>query len=536
VIFTNHRKGSEMSRFRIITRSLILIVMACLLIIASEPAKAVPSAAVYLDVDTTSDDLSKTACTSAENDCSLRGAVEFVNHAVTGPDYFISIPAGTYSLTLTGDLENDNQTGDLDFLHNKVHLEGTGSSSTILDGQSSDRVLDNRGADLTVEHLKINWGVAPEGDYGGGGVINRGTASMRVDDVMIMNNSVTGSDTSLDVGGGISNIGILSIHNSIIRVNIACYGGGIANLFAALTITDTTIFMNTAQSENSCGRGGGIYSKTGSSLFELSNVLVMGNDAARGAGVYCESVTHGNISDTTIGNNTASAEGGGLVNYANLTLNRVTLSGNQSVSFGGGITNYADLTLVNVTISGNSSLHGGGIYAYGPSSISMNHCTVAENTGTGINLGYAYVDNPGSIFVSHNTILASSNFGGTCILQNSITDLGYNLSSDHSCGFMAGTPYHDLIDTNPALGSLQDNGGLTQTMALLWGSSAVDRADPASMLAKDQRLAFRPINGDVTWGDIVPGAVPDIGAYEYASYPLNFFFWMPSIFVSIYID
>jgi hypothetical protein len=61
-------------------------------------------------------------------------------------------------------------------------------------------------------------------------------------------------------------------------------------------------------------------------------------------------------------------------------------------------------------------------------------------------------------------------------------------------------------------------------MALLPASPAIDTADPAITQTKDQRLAFRPVDGDV-----IPGAISDIGAYEYLSIPPNVFFWLPLI-------
>src|SRR5262249_44043164 len=59
----------------------------------------------------------------------------------------------------------------------------------------------------------------------------------------------------------------------------------------------------------------------------------------------------------------------------------------------------------------------------------------------------------------------------------------------------------DSITGDPKLGPLADNGGPTQTMALLPGSPALNAAGPALAPATDQRGFAR-------------GAAPDIGAYE----------------------
>jgi Ca2+-binding RTX toxin-like protein len=68
----------------------------------------------------------------------------------------------------------------------------------------------------------------------------------------------------------------------------------------------------------------------------------------------------------------------------------------------------------------------------------------------------------------------------------------------------------DLLNVNPLLDSLADNGGPTHTHALLSGSPALDAANPNSSLASDQRGLPRPKDAD---GDAVFRA--DIGAFEY---------------------
>lgn len=91
-----------------------------------------------------------------------------------------------------------------------------------------------------------------------------------------------------------------------------------------------------------------------------------------------------------------------------------------------------------------------------------------------------------------------------------LTSNGHNLSSDDTCNFKnAG----DLNDTDPKLGPLQDNGGPTQTMALMSESPAIDAGNPsgctdgqAHLLTADQRGEARPDKED--------SSGCDIGAYE----------------------
>ena len=107
-----------------------------------------------------------------------------------------------------------------------------------------------------------------------------------------------------------------------------------------------------------------------------------------------------------------------------------------------------------------------------------------------------------------NSIVANNSDGNCSGLT--ITSKGYNLSSDGTCDFDS---TGDLNNHDPVLGPLQNNGGPTQTMALLEGSPAIDSGNPSgctdsqgNLLKTDQRGAPRPDKEDVVGCDR--------GAYE----------------------
>ena len=75
------------------------------------------------------------------------------------------------------------------------------------------------------------------------------------------------------------------------------------------------------------------------------------------------------------------------------------------------------------------------------------------------------------------------------------------MDSANTCGF---DQIGDIINTDPRLGLLQDNGGETWTRALLANSPAIDQGDNSSCPALDQRGLSRP-----------QGLACDIGAYEF---------------------
>jgi hypothetical protein len=99
-----------------------------------------------------------------------------------------------------------------------------------------------------------------------------------------------------------------------------------------------------------------------------------------------------------------------------------------------------------------------------------------------------------------NTIIANSSAGGDCVIVGgTIGTNSNNLVEDGSCS--AGGV--NFLTGDPLLGLLRDNGGPTQTMALLTGTPAIDAGSLADCPATDQRGVSRP-----------QGAGCDIGSFE----------------------
>ncbi|HEX5848665.1 MAG TPA: choice-of-anchor Q domain-containing protein [Rubrobacter sp.] len=247
------------------------------------------------------------------------------------------------------------------------------------------------------------------------------------------------------------------------------------------------------------------YVNSGARL-DLNNLTVANGDSGGGSGggIY-NSGTLG-ITNSTIRDNSAFygyRYGGGIYNDGKLSVTNSTISGN-SADTGGGIANrQGTLGVTNSTISGNSAyVHGGGIYNY-QGTLGITDSTVSGNKAS-INGGGIY--NNGTAALG-NTIVANSIRGGSC--GGSITDAGGNLDTDGSC--VDETVTTSQTTTDPLLDpkGLQNNGGPTQTIALMPGSKAVDAAVDANCPSTDQRGVSRPEDGD---SDGTPRC--DIGAFE----------------------
>lgn len=221
-------------------------------------------------------------------------------------------------------------------------------------------------------------------------------------------------------------------------------------------------------------------------------------------------------------NNTGTGYGSAVANtLGNITVTNTTIDNNvanvgPAFSIENGTAN-----LTNVTISTNHNTSGneatGLESTNGQAVLNLTNVTVADNSTTGtpsaINppAGVGIYDNATASF--KNTIIAN-NAPQNCYLGgssrgSSSTDNGYNLETANACGFTPGTPKFDQVTTNPNLGPLANNGGPTDTRALLTGSPAIDAVKAGCPPpATDQRGFAR---ASVAAGS---GAFCDIGAFE----------------------
>jgi hypothetical protein len=246
----------------------------------------------------------------------------------------------------------------------------------------------------------------------------------------------------------------------------------------------------------------------------------------------------------TVSNGGRPLSGGGIYNEGNLMVTDCTVANNRAV-LGGGISNRGLLVVVNSTFSGNSAGFGGGIYNEGTATISNStlaanaavrvaaapvgngggiansgilrviNCTIANN-GASAGGGVFNIAAPGisNTLTITNTIIAN-NSGGDCISFEGSTDGTDNLIRDavNSCGIVNGVDGH-IVGVDPMLdpAGLRDNGGASQTIALLPDGPAIDAGDPIV-------CANPPVNGVDQRGHVRPGPGSvhcSIGAFEYS--------------------
>jgi predicted outer membrane repeat protein len=188
-------------------------------------------------------------------------------------------------------------------------------------------------------------------------------------------------------------------------------------------------------------------------------------------------------------------------------LTNVTLSGNSAKNDGGGLSTKRDvisqtLTLNNVTITNNTA--------------------DSDNDGAGNGGGIYELVNP---VLVQNSIIAGNfdtpdNAGGGTIspdCSGTFSSQGHNLiGSNDGCNDFVDGVNDDIVGAgtspiDPLLGPLANNGGSTQTHALLPGSPALNAGNPLTpgsggfaCAANDQRGVTRP-----------QSSACDVGAFEF---------------------
>jgi predicted outer membrane repeat protein len=269
-----------------------------------------------------------------------------------------------------------------------------------------------------------------------------------------------GSSRVFLINGGLSAVTLSSL--TVTGGDAGADDGGGIMTGSDLNLVGVALTANRTNAQTGGQNGGGVHL---SSLADLSvrDSLIAGNTAYNGGGIYTnDEVT---LLNSTVVNNTAGSPDhngwGGAAQLGGATLvSNTTIAGNRD--FGGGLDHgggfaYGDVTFVNSIMAANRTYEFNGI-----------------------------PPGPGNPGVLDNCALGT------------FTDGGHNLEDGTDCGFNIATSHHS---TDPKLGPLANNGGETDTLALLAGSPPLNRG--ASCPASDQRGVPRALGG-----------VCDIGPYE----------------------
>jgi CSLREA domain-containing protein len=394
-------------------------------------AAARPDAAYSFTVNSTADshdaDPGDGVCADGQGRCTLRAAVEEADADPAGSTISISLPAGTYDLTL----------GTLAESANTIKITGVGTSTTLVEGNNSFSILRiASGVTAAVTGVTISGGNAGNSGYGGG-VLTSGKTTVT--------SSVISGNTAVAGGGMANSGGTLTIEASTVSGNDAtAYGGGgvqnggLKNMAGSIKIVSSTITGNTAS-----GDGGGILNGQNGhpaaagapaaaprAYPRTPRAHPAGASPARAP--YKLTVT---VRQSKINNNTSDNAGGAIANDGGtVTVTGSTLRGNTCPdAIGGAIETYGPLTVTTSTVSGNSAKGGDGgaidNYSGGVTgSVSVTQSTLSGNSAT---IGGA-IDDSSAVNVTQSTLSGNSaqQGGGIEVDASSLTVVNSTLTAN----------------------------------------------------------------------------------------------------------
>ena len=390
------------------------------------------------------------------------------------------LASSAFAATLTVTNANDGGAGSL-----RGALAAAAAGDTITFDAGAFPPSGSTVITLATGQLAISQNLTVQGPGAGAVTVSGGQGASRVFSVAagitagLSGLNIANGGAGSQFGGAISNGGTLTLTKCSLGNNSAYFGGGIYNT-GTLTVTGCTLTGNNGVS------GGAIYSSGGT--LTLTNSTLSGNTASDGNG---------------------GGNGGGIdSSTATVTLTGCTLNGNSAGS-GGGISRIGgSMTVTNCTFSGNATLSGGfgaGIYntGSGGSGLVLTNCTLAGNTASQAGKGGGIYNTAGAIIQSC-ILNGNTALGGGPDVFGTITSGGSNMIGDPNGVAYGFTGPHDQIYVNPKFdpNGLKNNGGPTQTIALLAGSPAIN-SDYNGLTTTDQRGFARPQDTRA-----------DIGAFE----------------------
>jgi Dockerin type I domain len=472
-LLPHYRAMRHLALFVSVT-GMALLFAGTLLLLASPGARPeAPVIGILYLVDSTGDgDLvgPSTNCDDGTGHCTLRAAVEASNlHSGTDG---ISFNIPTTDPGYSNGVWTINLPRALPGLSDALNINGSGANKLTVQRSAASGTPNFRIFNVTT------------------------TGTVNLSGLAIANGLADGN------GGGIQNAstGTVNVTNCALIGNQAMNGGGIANASTGqVNVTNSTINQNTAQLSNGSPSGGGVYNPNGT--VTVTNSLLETNSA--------EATTSG-----------FSSFGGGIYNNGTLTITNSTLFLNQALPAnqacdGGGIYNIGNATITNSTISGNSVPGGqSGVNADGvqnQGTVQVKSSIIAGNVPRDFRGGPRPASDVVGAFLSSGFNLVGVRDGST----------GFTAATDQS-----GTAAAPLDPKFERIGGfllvqVQDNGGPTETIALVCGSPAIDKGTSNGLtgnLTTDQRgSGFARTVNDPGISHPSGGDDTDIGAFEFGA-------------------
>ena len=320
---------------------------------------------------------------------SLRQAILDANAAAGADEIVFRLSgSGVKTITLTsGQLEISDQ----------LLISGLGRNQLTISGNNSSRVFQvNIGANLTLRGLTLENG-------------------------------------KNDTGGAIVNFGKLDIRNSAFRNNSGRIGAAISNGGGAIgggaiTVSGTTLSLDNVQFSNNASDVYGAIESQGTATIRRCTFNNNISRSSSGGAIVNQPTGILRVERSTFTQNKAPGNGGGILNYGQLTVNDSSFISNEATfGNGGGIYNtgiYSKATAI-VSYSSfqtNTAMNGGGIFNANSGDMTIEFSTL-ENNQAANRLGDNQTANGGGIFNASGTVRVKESQIRKNLATNASSDL-----------------------------------------------------------------------------------------------------------------
>lgn len=234
--------------------------------------------------------------------------------------------------------------------------------------------------------------VKNEYNAGGGGIYVCDSGTFNLSGGTIRRNK------ALSSGAGVNSKGVVNMSSGLITENVPYDWNG-----------DPDVYVREGES-NGDTYGGGVFTYTATSVFNMTGGSITNNVSASGGGVMVWTNSRFNMSDTSspasINGNSALGQGGlgnggaVYVQSATFIFDGGTMGGNKAVRYGGAvnINESATLELNAGTVSGNTANYGGGV------SQEQGECSMVINPDITMSGNTAVYDG-GGVFIEMGTLI-----------------------------------------------------------------------------------------------------------------------------------
>jgi hypothetical protein len=346
-----------------------------------------------------------------------------------------------------------------------------------------------------------------QGMQGGGVIIDMGAYERQG----IPNPSLV-VDTAVDESDGDYSVGDLSLREAIglangdlgantITFDSALRGATISLVLGQLDVTDSVTITGLGADllTIDAQQGSRVFNiddgdDTAHHSVTISGLTITGGEI-EGDGAGIRSRERLELVDSVVSGN--SATGAGLATGINgggvylrmfggmaVTISGSTIAGNSSAGTGGGIhvlSGVGDtLEITSSTISGNeANLTGGGMLITGDGATNISHSTIADNIGDANMTGFGGVggifDSSGNVTLYHTIVGSNTDTTGPENDLDGTFTANFSLVGDTSGATILGA--NNILNQDPRLAPLADNGGPTPTHSLLPISPALNTGD-----------------------------------------------------------